>query len=110
MSKTLKELDKKYKESMKRKNKIPTGLEALDNIRDYGEWLPSLEMGIIRRELKALEIIKEKKVNVDIFLDRITRDTDYKEYKRLVGLYKITIFSNKDLTKEEFELLKEELL
>ena len=110
MSKTLKELGKKYKESMKRKNKIPTGLEALDNIRDYGEWLPAYEMGIIRRELKTLKIIKEKKVNVNNFLYHITKDTDYKEYKRLSDLFKITVFNNQVLTQEEFDLLKEVLL
>ena len=61
------------------------------------------------KKLKALEIIKEKRVNVDIFLNRIKRDTDYKEYKRLCGLYKITIFSGKELTQQEYELLKEVL-
>ena len=61
----------------------------------------------ISKKLKALEIIKEKRVNVDYFIERIKKDTDYKEYKKLRGLYKITIFSRKNLTQEEFDLLKE---
>lgn len=87
---------------MKRKNKVPTGLEALDNLRDYGEWLPSLEMGIIRRELKALEIIKEKGVNVRAFL---------KCCHRADGLliYNSQCVESQELTQEEYDLLKEVL-
>ena len=99
MNKTLKELGKKYKESMKRKNKIPTGLEALDNLRDYGEWLPSLEIGIIRRELKVLEIIKEKKVCV------VWLKNGLSAYNSTAALYELP-----RLTEEEYDLLKEVLL
>ena len=65
---------------------------------------------IIETALKALEIIKEKRVNVDVFLIRVKKDTDYKEYKRLCCLYKIMTFSEKELTQEEYDLLKEVLL
>ena len=99
MNKTLKELGKKYKESMKRKNKIPTGLEALDNLRDYGEWLPSLEMGIIRRELKALEIIKAKRIN----LEYLKCCETYEQYKTICS------YGN-EITQEEYDLLEEVLL
>lgn len=59
------------------------------------------------KAVRALEIIKEKRVNVDNFLNHIKKDTDYKEYQRLCGLYKIMVFSDKELTKEEYDLLKE---
>lgn len=59
---------------------------------------------------RAFDIIKEKRVNVDNFLNHIKKDTDYKEYKRLCGLYKIMVFSDKALTEEEYESVKEVLL
>lgn len=62
------------------------------------------------KKLKVLEIIKEKKVNIDNFLYRIKEDTDYEEYKMLCETYIILIFSKKELTKEEFDLLKEVLV
>ena len=93
-------------------------LEALDITKDQLDGLlpkgltPNMKWNIktIEKELKALEIIKKKKVNVDNFLNHIEKDTDYKEYKRLCGLYKIMVFSDKELTQEEYELLKEVLL
>ena len=65
---------------------------------------------IIKTALKTLEIIKEKKVNINNFLYHITKDTDYKEYKRLSDIFRITIFSNQVLTQEEYDLLKKVLL
>lgn len=62
------------------------------------------------KELKAFDIIKEKRVNVDNFLRHIEKDTDYKEYIRLCGLYKIMVFSDIKLTQEEYNLLKEVLV
>lgn len=95
MNKTLKEL---YGRIRKEKSKIPNGLEALDNIRDYGEWLPAYEMGIIRRELKALEIIKKKRVN----LECIKCCDTYEQYKTICSYWN-------EITQEDFQLLKEVL-
>ena len=64
----------------------------------------------IEKSLKALKIIKNKRVNIDNFLNHITRNIDYKEYEKLHGLFRIMVFSNKKLTQEEYELLKEVLL
>ena len=64
----------------------------------------------VRKKLYALDIIKYKWVNVDNFINRINRDTYYKEYKRLCGLYKIMVFSATELTEYEYDLLKEVLL
>ena len=72
------------------------GLEAIQKYRDGFEMLPS-KIDIIEKELKALEIIKKKRVDVG-FLDR-----DLSSYN--VGLPRKHI-----LTQEEYDLLKEVLL
>ena len=60
----------------------------------------------LEKQDKILQIIKEKKVNVNNF---IVADYSWRKYKEAVAK-KYTIvkeISNKPLTKEEFELLKE---
>ena len=56
---------------------------------------------IVEKELKALEIIKNKKVDCWAFISDISITSEEE------SLY---AFSKKDLTKEEVELLKEVLL
>ena len=77
-------------------DKITTGLEALDNIDDsyYDD-----EKEIIRKELKALEIIKEKRVDIGWLI----RSEKYSKYNLGVG-------SSQALKKQEYDLLKEVLL
>ena len=63
------------------------------------------------KELEALEIIKEKKVNVGLFLTGY-KELDYQKYKKHfeLGFQIIKQVSEKPLTAEEFDLLKEVLL
>ena len=84
------------------------GLEALKNIKreagtPYFSTLYDIDMwredfAIVEKELKALEIIKSKKVNVIIFQGC----NDLKEYNKYLIKWK-------RLTEEEFILLKEVL-
>lgn len=87
------------------------GLKALEHMNKNIILCEDIDedVEIIEKELEALKIVKEKRVNVDNFLNHIEKDTDYKEYIRLYGLYKITVFSDKVLTREEYDLLKEVL-
>ena len=79
------------------------GLEALERIRDFRYGKDKLlvcqtEMyDIIENELKALEIINNK--NVDVGYVKIASCDEYNEYK---------IISNK-LTQKEFDLLQKVL-
>ena len=74
---------------------IKTGLEALDNIDDsyYDD-----EKEIIRKELKALEIIKEKRVDIGWLI----RSENCSKYNLGVG-------ESQALKKQEYDLLKEVL-
>ena len=73
------------------------GLEALKEMRKYGAvMIPNCE--IIEKELKALEIIKNKKVDVLSLLCGCNFD-DYNRPQEEKG----------KLTKEEYDLLKEVL-
>ena len=87
-----------------------TGLDALKEINKVIPYAHiTNEYKIIEKELKALEIIKEKRVNVDYFI-RFYKDKYYNEY--LVDT-QFTIgkqISETPLTQKEFDLLKEILL
>jgi hypothetical protein len=78
-----------------------TGLEALKIVeRDCEdlEQVPYGEFALIEKSLKALEIIKEK--TVDIWL--IQNKKTLKQYNSMVD-------ESRQLTEEEFDLLKEVL-
>lgn len=85
------------------------GLEALKrmyehldvelNEDDYAYKIADKDFETIKKELKALEIIKEKEINVFIFL----HSGDLETYNDMVE-------DNRKLTQEEFDLLKEVLL
>ena len=95
-----------------------TGLEALNKIDNevlYGVYAQehySNEIETIRKSLKALEIIKEKRVNVGTFihLTKILKK-DYEQCKALNNTFGANICETEKefLTKEEFNLLKEVL-
>lgn len=77
------------------------GLEALERIIETFYDKESEDIQIVRKELKALEIIKEKKVDIkDIY-----RYADYSQYNyAMLGVpYEFR------LTQEEYDLLKEVL-
>ena len=58
---------------------------------------------IIEKELKALEIIKNKEINVHALLLHLRRFDDPNGYNVLVG-------TNYQITQEEYDLLKEVVL
>ena len=66
----------------------------------YGKDVFSKQIPIIEKELKALEIIKEKAVSTAILI----QSTNVKEYNYCKNLLAF------DLTQEEYDLLKEVLL
>ena len=86
------------------------GLEALYsgievNTKDYGKctaYTPDC-IDIIEKELKALEIIKNKRVDVDYFLTIIEK---YNELEKQMKVYNHLNSVYEMLTQEEFELLK----
>ena len=88
-----------------------TGLEALNKIDNevlYGVYAQehySNELATIRKELQALEIIKEKRIDIESFYTSfIEGEYDYNFYEIRYGTY-----GKYCLTEEEFNLLKEVL-
>jgi len=89
-----------------------TPLEALENLRMLFMGSPidlSHHLNIIETALKVLEIIKNKRVNIEDFLDYIEHDNpSYEEYAyEWFGEYEY--FPENQLTEEEYDLLKEVL-
>ena len=83
-----------------------TGLEALKIIEkdcEDLEQVPYGEFALIEKSLKALEIIKEKRVACDLLTNPDV--TDYKKYNSHCDKYDFIV----PLTLEEFNLLKEVL-
>jgi len=76
------------------------GLEALE--RNKYEIENADDFILIKKELKALEIIKKKKVNVSALLE-LDNLEQYNGYCAVVG-------DCKYLTREQYDLLKEVLL
>lgn len=91
-----------------------TGLEALKIVeRDCEdlEEVPYGEFALIEKSLKALEIIKEKNVNMFGFkrdIKQLGNRFTYKYYQSNLGNYH-SGFDIQELTEEEFNLLKEVL-
>ena len=91
-----------------------TGLEALKIVeRDCEdlEQVPYGEFALIEKSLKALEIIKEKEVNMFGFkrdIKQLGNRFTYKYYQSNLGNYH-SGFNIQELTEEEFNLLKEVL-
>ena len=81
-----------------------TGLEALEQLRNDIENRALLfsedKLEIIEKELKALEIIKEKKVNLDI----LTQCDSVELYNKCIHYF------DRQLTQEEYDSLKKVLL
>ena len=85
-----------------------TGLEALNDLiedlqQDNGVSIICKEK--VEKSLKALEIIKEKRIDIESFYSSfIESDYDYDFYERRYGTY-----GKYCLTEEEFNTLKEGL-
>ena len=92
------------------------GLEALDNIKDEMlEWTEGYEedLDIVEKELKALEIIKEKDVNVYWFryVHKHHKKIETRPFhSNALEAYNSGIKVERRLTQEEYDLLKEVLL
>lgn len=82
------------------------GLEALKDIRDsyIDSWYGVHRCEIIEKELKALEVIKNKKVNIFTFYE-CCNWYNPSHYNDSIGCP-----VNCELTQEEYDLLKEVLL
>jgi len=83
------------------------GLEALKEIKEmldapYTSGVIKQGLNVIEKELKALEIIKEKKVMINALI-RIS----FNEYNDYLDRFYL---SKERLTKEEYDLLKKVLL
>ena len=79
------------------------GLEALQFMRERDMFLPSCA-NTIEKELKALEIIKERSVQISWFTGLLKIHPHYNYVD-----YNFALADNRKLTKEEYELLKEVL-
>ena len=92
------------------------GLDALENIKrevdvPYFSTLYDIDMWVedittIEKELKALEIIKNKGVDIATLM---AQNTLY-SYNAWANCHPNNIYGRKQLTQEEYELLKEVLL
>ena len=88
-----------------------TGLEALKIVEkdcEDLEQVPYGEFALIKKSLKALEIIKEKNVNMFGFkrdIKQLGNRFTYKYYQSNLGNYH-SGFDIQELTEEEFSLLK----
>ena len=93
-----------------------TGLEALDKLakqieldEDVDFWEIRNAHLLVEKSLKALEIIKEKNVNMFGFkrdIKQLGNRFTYKYYQSNLGNYH-SGFDIQELTEEEFNLLKE---
>lgn len=92
------------------------GLDALENIIKTFYDKESEDIQIVRKELKALEIIRNKNVFVWGFIHRQEEIGDFKPtyeyYKTHYGYFHSGYDCNKHflLTQEEYDLLKEVLM
>lgn len=75
--------------------------ELMNNVIRNDDKLCDKKVAIIEKELKALEIIKEKPQATLWFVQHYTKKMGYED---MISLFK------EDITKEQFELLKEVLL
>lgn len=82
-----------------------TGLEALERVKTLLDYqIVSEDISIIEKELKALEIIKKKMVDMNLLVETFTYP---KNGLKAYNGYKINGYN---LTQEEYDLLKEVLL
>ena len=102
---------------MKVRKTMNKGLEKLKTIRHIHDMecgkdeRINKDFDIIERELKALEIIKEKAVNVLMFKAHfVISKPEYEEYQYYLDNCEKYGFSAFYLTRQEFDLLKEALL
>ena len=82
------------------------GLEALERIIESFYDKESEDIKCVKKELKALEIIKTKKVATFLLIWLMNKHTK----KTALELYNRSCDEDRQLTEEEYDLLKEELL
>lgn len=84
-------------------------LQALENIIETFMDKDSEDIKTVRTTLKALEIIKKHRLDIDWFLQFVKQDINYKYYVYCVEQSDNEFAKRFLLTKEEYELLKEVL-
>ena len=110
------ELMKQTKYIVADKKPTDDDLEKLKNQRMFVTDLPQCEIKPLfdeetQKKIKALEIIKEKMVNLDDLNDAICEDSYHQNNEHnAIDIYNQNRFEYKQLTQEEFDLLKEVLL
>lgn len=86
-----------------------TPLEALENIIETFFDKDSEDIRTVRKALKALEIIKEHRLDIDWFLQFVEQDISYQHYAYCVEQGDNKFAKRFLLSEEEYELLKEVL-
>lgn len=112
------DIDEKLRKSLREwvlKNAFPKELKEYHELESMHEELAKSYNKLCQEKLEwlkqkqALEIIKRKKVNVEIFLNH-SSGRNYNEFLNYEKLFQIYKSSVEQLTQEEYELLKKVLL
>ena len=82
--------------------------ESFENAYGHGKGSKKYIYEVLEKHLKALEIIKEKRVDIAILLESESL-YDYNDYMSSCDMYN-EYGNSRQLTQDEFDLLKEVLL
>ena len=104
--KEAKELAKPIETALKEYEQLKVDYDELDRIHDELVKHKNKELDDVVRKLKALEIIKNKRLDVSFFINRIEKKPEF--YSTAESMNKSFIkITTEPLTQEEYELLKE---
>jgi hypothetical protein len=112
------DLKEEIEKALKEHEQLKIDYEELNDIHDELVKYKNKERDDVVKKLKALEIIKEKRVNVYQMLCIFKEGLTYEDYEKLWNIdieryYKHNtdlLYSHFKLTQEEYDLLKEVLL